>query len=141
MTKKLPKKSTRKVNKTKFIVTEVMQRRMETAMSTVARYADKDARKDDKTQREARAAFAATLDVWIDCMMEENPESIEDLFFEFACFSTSTNRKRILKHAQTPEGIVERIDAQLESWKAEAEAERAAAEAATETPGKDRAGE
>jgi len=141
MTKKLPKKSTRKVNKTKFIVTEVMQRRMETAMSTVARYADKDARKDDKTQREARAAFAATLDVWIECLMEENPESIEDLFFEFACFATSTNRKRILKHAQTPEGIVERIDAQLESWKAEAEAERAAAEAATETPGKDHKGE
>lgn len=141
MTKKLPKKSTRKVNKTKFVVTEVMQRRMETAMSTVARYADMDARKDDKTQREARAAFAATLDVWIDCMMEENPESIEDLFFEFACFATSTNRKRILKHAQTPEGIVERIDAQLESWKAEAEAERAAAEAATETPGKDHKGE
>ena len=141
MTKKLPKKSTRKVNKTKFVVTEVMQRRMETAMSTVARYADKDARKDDKTQREARAAFAATLDVWIDCMMEENPESIEDLFFEFACFATSTNRKRMLKHAQTPEGIAERIDVQLEIWTAEDDAERATAELAANASGDDHKGE
>ena len=127
MTKKLSKKSSRKVNKTKFVMTEAMQRRMESAMNTVARHADKDARKDDKTQREARAAFGATLDVWIDCMMDENAEKIEDIFFEFACFATATNRNRMLKHAQTPEGVANRIDAQLELWKAEDEAERAAA--------------
>tara|TARA_R100000935_G_scaffold33263_1_gene53744 strand:+ start:1874 stop:2299 length:426 start_codon:yes stop_codon:yes gene_type:complete len=141
MTKKLPPKAARKSKKTKFVANEQMNRRMQSAMSSIAAYADKDARKDDKTQREARAAFAATLDVWIDCMMDQNPEAIEDLFFEFGCFATATNRKRMLKHSIAPEGIDERIEAQLVIWKADAEAERAAAKAATETSGKDRTGE
>jgi hypothetical protein len=139
MTKKLPPKAARKSKKTKFVANEQINRRMQSAMSSIAAYADKDARKDDKIQREARAAFAATLDVWIDCMMDQNPEGIEELFFEFGCFATATNRKRMLKHSQAPESIDERIEVQLESWKTEAE--RAAAKAATETSGKDLTGE
>ncbi|KAA0909959.1 hypothetical protein FLO80_19065 [Aquicoccus porphyridii] len=109
-------------------MTDAMQRRMEAAFATVGRTADKVARKDDKIQREAREAFANTLDIWLDWLSEENPEQIEEIFFEFGCFGNATSRRRLLKHALAPEGVGERIDAQLEEWKAEEEAAKAAAQ-------------
>jgi hypothetical protein len=141
MTNKLPKKSTRTAKKTNFVMSEKDKRRMETAFVSIANSADKDARKDDKIQRDACQAVGKTLDEWGACMNDVNPDLVEEFFFQFGCFATATDRKKILKHALVPEGVAERIEAQLESWKIEAEAERAAAKAATETSGKDRAGE
>lgn len=129
MTKILMPKTSRKTQTANFVLSDTMNRRMASAMITVARHADKDARKDDKIQREARAAVAATLDTWIAYMLENDPERVEDLFFEFACFATATNRKRMLKHVQAPEGVVDRIEMQLAQWKADAEAKKSASDA------------
>ncbi|WP_458789672.1 hypothetical protein [Yoonia sp. MH D7] len=141
MTIELPKKSTRTAKKTNFVMSIKDKRRMETAFVSIANSADKDARKDDKVQREACQAVGKTLDEWAGRMNDVNPDLVEDFFFQFGCFATVTDRKKILKHALAPEGVAERIEAQLESWKAEAEAERVAAEAVTAAAGKDRTGE
>ena len=137
MTNELPKKSTRTAEKTNFVMSERDKRRMETAFVSVANSADKDARKDDKVQREAGQAVGKTLDEWAARMNDVNSDLVEEIFFQFGCFATATDRKKILKHAQAPEGVAERIEAQLESWKTEAEPERVASKAATETSGKD----
>ncbi|WP_278921639.1 hypothetical protein [Pseudophaeobacter profundi] len=129
MTKTLMPKTTRKTHTANFVLTDSMNLRMASAIKSIAHHADKDARKDDKIQREARAAVAATLDTWIDYMLENDPERVEDLFFEFACFATATNRKRMLKHAQAPEDVAERAEVQLEQWKADAEAKKSASDA------------
>ena len=139
MTNELPKKSTRTAKKTNSVMSEKNKRRMEAAFVSVANSADKDARKDDKVQREACQAVGKTLDEWVARMNDVNSDLVGEIFFQFGCFATATDRKKILKHALTPEGVAERIEAQLESWKAEAE--RAAAEVATGTSGKDRTGE
>lgn len=141
MTNELPKKSTRTAKKTNFVMSEKDKRRMETAFVSVANNADKDARKDDKIQRDACQAVGKTLDEWCARMNDVNPDLVEEFFFQFGCFATATDRKKILKHVLAPEGVAERIEAQLESWKTEAEAERAAAKAAAETSDKDRTGE
>ena len=129
MKKILLPKTTRKIQTTNFVLSDTMNRRMASAMITVARHADKDARRDDQIQREARAAVAATLDTCIDYMLENDPERVEDLFFEFACFATTTNRKRMLKHVQAPEDVAERVEMQLEQWKADADAKKSASDA------------
>ncbi|TCS63172.1 hypothetical protein EDD52_1073 [Primorskyibacter sedentarius] len=129
MTKFLLPTTARKAQSSAFVPTEAMNRRLTSAILTVALHADKEARRDDKIQREARAAVAATLDTWIAYMSENDPGRVEDLFFEFACFATATNRKRMLKHSQVPEGVAERTDVQLAQWKADAAAQRSASEA------------
>lgn len=129
MKKILLPKTTRKIQTNNFVLSDTMNRRMASAMITVARHADKDARRADQIQREARAAVAATLDTWIDYMLENDPERVEDLFFEFACFATTTNRKRMLKHVQAPEDVAERVEMQLEQWKADADAKKSASDA------------
>lgn len=141
MTNELPKKSSRTAKKTNFVMSEKDKRRMETAFVSIANNADKDARKDDKVQREACQAVGKTLDKWAARMSDVNPDLVEVFFFQFGCFATATDRKKILKHALAPEGVAERIEAQLESWKADDEAERAAAKAATGTSDKGRTGE
>tara|TARA_R110001599_G_scaffold343377_2_gene565919 strand:+ start:549 stop:965 length:417 start_codon:yes stop_codon:yes gene_type:complete len=138
MINELPKKSTRKAKKTNYVMSEKDKRRMETAFVSVAYSADKDARKDDKVQREACQAVGKTLDEWVARMNDVNPDLVEEIFFQFGCFATATDRKKILQHALAPEGVGERIEAQLESWKADDEAERAAA---IETSDKERTSE
>ena len=109
--------------------------------ATVHNNTDKDARKDEKVQREACQAVGGTFDEWAVRMKDVNPDLVGEIFFQFGCFATAADRRKILKHALLPEGVAERIEAQLDAWKAEAEAERVAAEAAKETSGKDRTGE
>ncbi len=84
MTKTLPAKSPRKTTKPKFEVTPAMQIRFEKAMASVGRTADKEARKDDKIQREARLAIAETLEIWIEWMLDENTDQVEDIFLSLA---------------------------------------------------------
>ncbi|WP_145953385.1 hypothetical protein [Oceaniglobus indicus] len=137
MSKSLPQKPARKPRAAQFQMTPAMQQRMEKAMVSIGSFADKAARKDDKVQREARMAIADTFDAWLDWLEETAPEQIEETFFELGCFATATNRRRLFKHAKAPEGVAERAQEQVDRWKAEEKAAKAAAEAETakSTPG------
>ena len=100
---------------------------MQKAMVSIANIADQKARKNDKIQREARMAIAETFDAWFDWLEEAAPEQIEEIFFELGCFATATNRRRMFKHAKAPEGVAERAQEQVDRWKVEEEAAKAAA--------------
>ncbi len=129
MKKSLSQKPVRKPRASQFQMTPAMQLRLEKAMASVGNLADKQARKDDKIQREARKAIADTFDAWLDWLEETAPEQIEEMFYEIGCFATATNRRRLFKHAKAPEGVAERAQEQVDRWKAEEEAAKAAAEA------------
>ena len=129
MKKNLSRKPARATQNTKFEMSPAMQARMEKAMVSIGNIAGKQARKDDKIQREARLAIAETFDAWIDWLEEEAPDQIEEMFFELGCFATATNRRRMFKHAKAPEGVAERAQEQVDQWKAEEEAARTAAKA------------
>ena len=134
MKKSLSQKPARKPRSSQFEMTPAMEARMQKAMASIGNIADKQARKDDKVQREARLAIAETFDAWLDWMEEAAPEEFEDVFFELGCFATATNRRRMFKHAKAPEGVAERAQEQVDRWKAEEEAAKAAA--AEEAQGK-----
>lgn len=129
MKKSLSQKPARKPRPSQFQMTPAMQLRLEKAMASVGNLADKQARKDDKVQRDARMAIAETFDAWLDWLEETAPEQIEEMFFEIGCFATATNRRRLFKHAKAPEGVAERAQEQVDRWKAEQDAAKAAAEA------------
>tara|TARA_R110002074_G_scaffold23899_5_gene71821 strand:- start:167 stop:613 length:447 start_codon:yes stop_codon:yes gene_type:complete len=122
-------KPTRAPKKAKFEMSPSMQARMEKAMISIGNIAGQQARKDDKVQREARLAIAETFDAWIDWLEDEAPDQIEEMFFELGCFASATNRRRMFKHAKAPEGVANRAQEQVDQWKAEEEAARAAAKA------------
>ncbi|GGM00295.1 hypothetical protein GCM10011534_22660 [Pseudooceanicola nanhaiensis] len=125
MKKSLSQKPARKSRSSHFEMTPAMQARMQKAMVSIGNIADKQARKDDKIQREARLAIAETFDAWLDWMEETAPEQVEEVFFELGCFATATNRRRMFKHAKAPEGVAERAQEQVDRWKAEEEATKA----------------
>ena len=127
MKKSLAQKPARKARPSQFEMTPAMQARMQKAMASIGNIADKQARKDDKVQREARLAIAETFDAWLDWMEETAPEQVEDVFFELGSFATATNRRRMFKHAKAPEGVAERVQEQVDQWRAEEEAAKAAA--------------
>lgn len=127
MKKSLSQKPARKPRSSQFEMTPAMEARMQKAMASIGNIADKQARKDDKVQREARIAIAETFDAWLDWLAETAPEQVEEVFFELGCFATATNRRRMFKHAKAPEGIAERTQAQADQWKAEEEAAKTAA--------------
>lgn len=127
MKKSLSRKPAHATQNAKFEMSPAMQARMEKAMISIGNIAGKQARKDDKVQREARLAIAETFDAWIDWLEEEAPDQIEEMFFELGCFASATNRRRMFKHAKAPEGVAERVQDQVDQWKAEEEAVRAAA--------------
>ena len=128
MKKSLSQKPARKPRSSQFAMTPAMEARMQKAMVSIGNIADKQARKDDKIQREARTAIAETFDAWLDWLEETAPEHVEDVFFELGCFATATNRRRMFKHSKAPEGVAERAQKQVDQWKAEEEAAKAAAD-------------
>ncbi len=134
MKKSLSQKPARKPRSSQFKMTPAMEARMHKAMVSIANVTDKEARKNDKVQREARMAIAETFDAWLEWMEETAPEQVEDVFFELGCFANATNRRRMFKHAKAPVGVAERAQEQLDRWKAEEEAAKAAA--AEEAQGK-----
>lgn len=129
MAKSLPQRAARKTRKNEVKMTPAMDRAMKITMTRIASIADKEARKDDKVQREARLAIAETLDAWLEWTAEADSNQAEEFFFELGCFATATNRRRLFKHIQMPDGVIERIQEQLDRWKAEEEAAKAEAEA------------
>ena len=132
MTKSFPLKKARK-NRSKAGVnlSPALKRTMENSYMRVATVADKEARKDDKVQREARIAIAETLDEWLAWAMEEDPAQVEQLFFELGCLANATNRRRIFKHAQIPAGVSDKVQDELDRIKAEEEKAKAEAEMAS----------
>lgn len=128
MKKSLSQKPARKPRSSQFAMTPAMEARMQKAMVSIGNIADKQARKDDKVQREARTAIAETFDAWLDWMEETAPEQVEEIFFELGCFATATNRRRMFKHAKVPEAVAERAQQQVDQWKAEEEAAKAVAD-------------
>lgn len=128
MKKSLSQKPVRKPRSSQFAMTPAMEARMQKAMVSIGNIADKQARKDDKIQREARLAIAETFDAWLDWMEETAPEQIEDVFYELGCFASATNRRRMFKHAKAPEGVAERAQEQVDQWKAEEQAAKSAAD-------------
>ena len=128
MKKSLSQKPARKPRSSQFEMTPAMEARMQRAMVSIGNIADKQARKDDKVQREARMAIAETFDAWLDWLEETAPEQIGEIFFELGCFATATNRRRMFKHSKAPEGVAERAREQLDQWKAEDEAAKETAD-------------
>lgn len=126
MKKSLSQKPARKPRSSQFEMTPDMEARMQKAMASIGNIADKQARKDDKVQREARMAIAETFDAWLDWLAETAPEQVKDTFFELGCFATATNRRRMFKHAKAPEGVAALVQVQVDQWKAEEEAAKAA---------------
>ncbi|MBR9762423.1 MAG: hypothetical protein GYB53_02500 [Rhodobacteraceae bacterium] len=127
MKKSLSQKPARKPRSSQFEMTPAMEARMQKAMVSIGNIADKQARKDDKVQREARMAIAETFDAWLDWLEETAPDQVEEVFFELGCFATATNRRRMFKHAKAPEGVAGRAQEQVDQWKAEEEAAKAGA--------------
>jgi len=134
MKKSLSQKPARKPRSSTILGSEQVHREIAKANARVAVVAEKVTRKDEKVQREARLAIAETFDAWLDWMEETAPEQVEDVFFELGCFATATNRRRMFKHAKAPEGVAERVQEQVDRWKAEEEAAKAVA--AEEAQGK-----
>lgn len=103
MKKSLSQKPTRKPRTSQFELTPAMEARMQKAMVLIANVTDKEARKNDKIQREARLAIAETFDAWLDWLEDTAPKQIEEIFFELGCFATATNRRRMFKNTKAPE--------------------------------------
>ncbi|WP_417588839.1 hypothetical protein [Pararhodobacter oceanensis] len=120
-------KPVRKAGQNPVIISTQMEKALARSMQIVSKVAQKETLRSEKTQREARQAFAETLDAWLEMAAENDPSVVETLFFEMACIATSTNRRRMLKHAQTPEGVSERVQDQLDHWAEQEEATKAEA--------------
>jgi hypothetical protein len=106
-----------------------MSAAMKAAMFKVANVAANMSRKDEATQQAARKAIADTIEEWIAFLTENDPEAVEDFYYEISMLATAGNRRRIAKHATMPEGVFERVEDDLKSQKEEAEREAAKARA------------
>ena len=102
-----------------------MSAAMQAAMFKVANVAANLSRKDEAAQQAARKAIADTIEEWIAFLTENEPEAVDQFYYEVCMMASAGNRRRISKHALMPAGIVEKVEDDLKSQKEEAE--RAAA--------------
>ena len=106
-----------------------MSAAMQAAMFKVANVAANLSRKDEAAQQAARKAIADTIEEWIAFLTENDPEAVDQFYYEVCMMASAGNRRRISKHALMPAGIVEKVEDDLKSQKEEAE--RAAAKKQT----------
>ena len=106
-----------------------MSAAMQAAMFKVANVAANLSRKDEAAQQAARKAIADTIEEWIAFLTENEPEAVDQFYYEVCMMASAGNRRRISKHALMPAGIVEKVEDDLKSQKEEAE--RAAAKKQT----------
>mgnify|MGYP003678751277 FL=1 len=106
-----------------------MSAAMQAAMFKVANVAANLSRKDEAAQQAARKAIADTIEEWIAFLTENDPEAVDQFYYEVCMMASASNRRRISKHALMPAGIVEKVEDDLKSQKEEAE--RAAAKKQT----------
>ncbi|HBB82699.1 MAG TPA: hypothetical protein DC031_05370 [Sulfitobacter sp.] len=102
-----------------------MSAAMQAAMFKVANVAANLSRKDEAAQQAARKAIADTIEEWIAFLTENEPEAVDQFYYEVCMMASAGNRRRISKHALMPAGIVEQVEDDLKKQKEEAE--RAAA--------------
>jgi hypothetical protein len=102
-----------------------MSAAMQAAMFKVANVAANLSRKDEAAQQAARKAIADTIEQWIAVLTENEPEAVDQFYYEVCTLASVGNRRRIAKHALMPAGIVEQVEDDLQKQKEEAE--RAAA--------------
>ena len=127
MSKRMPRKpvkATRK-NRTEVVTSAAMQAAVFKVMNVAANMS----RKDEATQQAARKAIADTIEDWIAFLTENDPEAVEDFYYEICMLATAGNRRRIAKHTPIPAGVFERVEDDLKSQKEEAEREAAKAQA------------
>lgn len=134
MTRRIPAKTAKTARKSRPDILQSPQ--MLRAVQRVAVVADKAGRRDEATQRQARAAIADTIEGWLDWLAEEDPQAVEDFYVEIELLATAALRKRIAKHALRPEGVEDRVQLELEKRKEEEEAARKA-DPAEPTPAAD----
>lgn len=102
-----------------------MSAAMQAAMFKVANVAANLSRKDEAAQQAARKAIADTIEEWISFLTENEPEAVDQFYYEVCMMASVGNRRRISKHALMPAGIVEQVEDDLKKQKEDAE--RAAA--------------
>ena len=102
-----------------------MSAAMQAAMFKVANVAANLSRKDEAAQQAARKAIADTIEEWITFLTENEPEAVDQFYYEVCILASAGNRRRISKHALMPAGIVEQVEGDMQKQKEEAE--RAAA--------------
>jgi len=98
-----------------------MSAAMQAAMFKVANVAANLSRKDEAAQQAARKAIADTIEEWIAFLTENDPEAVDQFYYEVCMMASAGNRRRISKHALMPAGIVEQVEDDLKSQKEEAE--------------------
>ena len=127
MSKRMPHKPVKATRKNRNDV--VTSAAMQAAVFKVMNVAANMSRKDEATQQAARKAIADTIEDWIAFLTENDPEAVEEFYYEICMLATAGNRRRIAKHAPMPEGVFERVEDDLQSQKEEAEREAAKAQA------------
>ena len=127
MSKRMPRKPVKASRKSSTAVT--MSPAFAAAMFKVANVAANMSRKDEAAQQAARKAIADTIEEWIGFLADNEPEAVEDFYYEVCMLATAGNRRRIAKHALMPEGVIERVEDDLREQKEEAEREAAKAKA------------
>ena len=126
MSKRMPRKPVKTTRQKRNEVP--MSAAMQAAMFKVANVAANMFKKDEATQQAARKAIADTIEEWVAFLTENDPEAVEDFYFEICMLATAGNRRRIAKHATMPEGIFERVEDDLQIQKEEVEREAAKAQ-------------
>ena len=87
-----------------------MSAAMQAAMFKVANVAANLSRKDEAAQQAARKAIADTIEEWIAFLTENEPEAVDQFYYEVCMMASAGNRRRISKHALMPAGIVEQVE-------------------------------
>jgi hypothetical protein len=121
MSKRMFRKPVKATRKNSAAAT--MSPAMQAAMFKVANVAANMSRKDEATQQAARKAIADTIEDWIGFLAENEPEAVEDFYYEVCMLATAGNRRRIAKHTPMPEGVFERVEDDLREQKEEAKRE------------------
>lgn len=130
MTTKIPHYKTKSVRKSAELLPT---KKVEDAMNRLAKVSQESGAKQEKTQREARAAIAETINALLDWLQEENSEQVHELFLQLMMLATPGNRSKIAKHIMIPDGVIaqaEEIISKAKQEEAEAKQKAEAAKAA-----------
>jgi hypothetical protein len=119
MSKRMPQKPAKSISKTRAIAP--MSPAMHADMMKVANVAASMSQKEEAAQQAARKAIVDTIEEWIAFLAENHPEAVVEFYSEISMLATTTNRRRIAKHALMPDGIAADVEETLRVQK-EAEA-------------------
>lgn len=95
------------------------------------RKALKEGAKTAKIEKEANAAIAETVKLWLTVMEEQDEDFVRSFFLNMSVLASASARNKIAKHPNFPKDLSEEIADHLEVMKAEAVRRADAAKAAT----------